>query len=169
MKILVWQWGRRGAGPRFAACLAGALRGRPGIEVTLSLCRDAEILAGAKPPRCEMPVRTYTGKASFLLRMARAARVAVPAPQAVPDEARPRDLRHVWTARSPDGDRAAVARDPTGDRGARCGFPPRRRISGADAAAASGLPDRRRPRGALRSMSGRACGSSRWRGTKDAS
>lgn len=38
--------------------------------MTLSLCRDAEILAGAKPPRCEMPVRTYTGKASFLLRMA---------------------------------------------------------------------------------------------------
>ena len=69
MKVLVWQWGRRGAGPRFAACLADALRGRPGIEVTLSLCRDAEILTGPNPPGCEMPVSTYTGMASFLLRL----------------------------------------------------------------------------------------------------
>ena len=69
MKILVWQWGRRGAGPRFAACLADALRGRPGIEVALSLCRNAEIMAGASPPRCEMPVRTYRGKLSFLARL----------------------------------------------------------------------------------------------------
>jgi glycosyltransferase involved in cell wall biosynthesis len=69
MKVLVWQWGRRGAGPRFAACLADALRGRHGIDVTLSLCQDAEILATANPPQCEMPVRTYTGMVSFLLRL----------------------------------------------------------------------------------------------------
>jgi glycosyltransferase involved in cell wall biosynthesis len=72
MKILVWQWGRRGAGPRFGACLAAALRERPGIEVTLSLCRDAEIMAGPNAPACEMPVRTYRGLASFLLRVATA-------------------------------------------------------------------------------------------------
>jgi glycosyltransferase involved in cell wall biosynthesis len=72
MNILVWQWGRRGAGPRFGACLAEALRGRPGIDVTLSLCRDAEIMTGPRPPRCEMPVRTYRGMASFLLRLATA-------------------------------------------------------------------------------------------------
>jgi hypothetical protein len=52
MNILVWQWGRRGAGPRFAACLAESLRERPGIEVILSLCREAEIMAGPNPPRC---------------------------------------------------------------------------------------------------------------------
>jgi glycosyltransferase involved in cell wall biosynthesis len=69
MKILVWQWGRRGAGPRFAACLANALRNRPGITLTLSLCQDAEILAAPRPPQCEMPVRTYTGMPSFLLRV----------------------------------------------------------------------------------------------------
>ena len=68
MRVLVWQWGRRGAGPRFAACLADALRGRPGVEVTLSLNRDAEIMRGECPPRCEMPVRTYGGMVSFLLR-----------------------------------------------------------------------------------------------------
>lgn len=72
MKVLVWQWGRLGAGPRFGACLAEALRGRPGVEVTLSLCRDAEIMMGANPPRCEMPVRTYRGMVSFLCRVATA-------------------------------------------------------------------------------------------------
>jgi glycosyltransferase involved in cell wall biosynthesis len=72
MKVLVWQWGRLGAGPRFGACLAEALRGRPDVEVTLSLCQDAEIMAGPNPPRCEMPVRTYRGMASFLLRLATA-------------------------------------------------------------------------------------------------
>jgi glycosyltransferase involved in cell wall biosynthesis len=69
VKILVWQWGRRGAGPRFAVCLADALRGRAGIEVALSLCQDAEILAGPNPPSCEMAVRTYGGMAAFLLRL----------------------------------------------------------------------------------------------------
>jgi len=72
VKVLVWQWGRLGAGPRFAICLADALRTRPGVEVTLSLCRDAEIVASADPPRCEMPVRTYHGLAGFLLRVASA-------------------------------------------------------------------------------------------------
>jgi glycosyltransferase involved in cell wall biosynthesis len=76
-KILVWQWGRRGAGPRFAACLAASLRGVPGIAVRLSLSRDAEIMAGPNPPRCEMPVRTYRGIVSFLARL-------VTAPLAVP-------------------------------------------------------------------------------------
>ena len=69
MNILVWQWGRRGAGPRFGACLAKALRDRPGIDVTLSLCRDAEIMSGPTKPRCELPVRTYRGMASFILRL----------------------------------------------------------------------------------------------------
>lgn len=72
MKILVWQWGRRGAGPRFGACLADALRGRAGIEVALSLCRDAEIMHAPNPPRCEMPVRTYKGMLGFLIRLATA-------------------------------------------------------------------------------------------------
>lgn len=72
MKVLVWQWGRRGAGPRFGACLAEALRGRPGVDVVLSLCRDAEIMRGPNPPRCEMPVRTYRGMASLAFRVATA-------------------------------------------------------------------------------------------------
>lgn len=70
MRILVWQWGRRGAGPRFAACLAQALRGRADLDVSLSLSRDAEIMQGLNPPPCELPVRTYRGLASFALRLA---------------------------------------------------------------------------------------------------
>jgi glycosyltransferase involved in cell wall biosynthesis len=77
MRVLVWQLGRLGAGPRFGACLAEALRDRPGIEVTLSLSRDAEIMIGPNPPLCEMPVRTYRSTASFLLRL-------VTAPLALP-------------------------------------------------------------------------------------
>jgi glycosyltransferase involved in cell wall biosynthesis len=76
MRVLVWQWGRRGAGPRFAACLADSLRGRPGLAVSLSLCRNAEIME-SDAPRCEMPVRTYRGPISFLSRI-------VTAPFAVP-------------------------------------------------------------------------------------
>ncbi|MEA2777316.1 MAG: hypothetical protein QOF90_2722, partial [Acetobacteraceae bacterium] len=72
MKVLVWQWGRFGAGPRFAACLADALRDRPGIEVTLSLCHEAEIMIGPAAPRCELPMRTYRGMVSFLVRFATA-------------------------------------------------------------------------------------------------
>jgi glycosyltransferase involved in cell wall biosynthesis len=69
MKILVWQWGRHGAGPRFAACLADSLRSDPGVSVILSLSRGAEILAGPDAPQCEMPVRTYRGLISFLFRL----------------------------------------------------------------------------------------------------
>ncbi len=67
MKILVWQWGRFGAGPRFAACLAEALRGS--AEVTLSLSRYAEIMRGAEAPVCELPVTTYRGVWSLLWRV----------------------------------------------------------------------------------------------------
>jgi glycosyltransferase involved in cell wall biosynthesis len=67
MRVLVWQWGRRGAGPRFAACLAAALRGT--MEVTLSLSRDAEIVRGAEAPACEWPVATYRGIWSLLWRI----------------------------------------------------------------------------------------------------
>jgi glycosyltransferase involved in cell wall biosynthesis len=76
MRILIWQWGRRGAGPRFATCLADSLRGRRGISVSLSLCRNAEIMK-ADPPPCEMPVRTYRGPISFLFRLLTAP-IAVP-------------------------------------------------------------------------------------------
>lgn len=59
MKLLVWQWGRRGGGPRYAIELAEALRTRPGIELFLSLSVHSEVLRGPAPPRCDLPWPTY--------------------------------------------------------------------------------------------------------------
>jgi glycosyltransferase involved in cell wall biosynthesis len=72
MKVLVWQWGRFGAGPRFASFLAEGLAEVPGVLATLSLARGAEIMRGAAPPRCDLPVRTYGSLAGFLARAAAA-------------------------------------------------------------------------------------------------
>ena len=73
MRVLVWQWGRYGAGPRFAAHLAEAMNGLPGVAGLLSLSADAEILLGADPPRCDLPVRTYTNIAGLAGRVLRGA------------------------------------------------------------------------------------------------
>jgi glycosyltransferase involved in cell wall biosynthesis len=68
--VLVWQWGRRGAGPRFAAELAESLRALPGHAVLLSLSRQAELLRQPDPPACGLPIATYDSAPSFLLRCA---------------------------------------------------------------------------------------------------
>jgi glycosyltransferase involved in cell wall biosynthesis len=72
MKILVWQWGRFGGGPRFAALLAEGLAAVPGVSVALSLARGAEIMRAAAPPPCDLPVDTYASLAGFLARAAAA-------------------------------------------------------------------------------------------------
>lgn len=43
MRLLLWHWGRRGAGPRYTLELARALEGR--CEVALSLSRQSELFA----------------------------------------------------------------------------------------------------------------------------
>jgi glycosyltransferase involved in cell wall biosynthesis len=67
-RVLVWQWGRFGGAPRFATLLAEGLAGLPGVKVILSLSRDAEILRQSSPPRCDLPVDTYSTIAGFLTR-----------------------------------------------------------------------------------------------------
>lgn len=62
MKILVWHWGRRGAGPIFAVRLSAALNAQ------LSLPEDAEILAGENPPPCEWREPTYKTKLGYVAR-----------------------------------------------------------------------------------------------------
>ena len=62
MRLLVWQWGRFGAGPRYAAGLAASLGAR------LSLSAQAELMQ-ADPQGCDVPVRTYEGFASLLARL----------------------------------------------------------------------------------------------------
>ncbi len=71
MKILVWHWGRRGAGPLFAAQLAQALATLPDCRAALSLAAGAEILAEPDPPDCDWREPTYKtplGYAGQLLR-----------------------------------------------------------------------------------------------------
>ena len=58
MRVLVWQWGRRGAGPRIAAELARGLAQVPGTTAALSLSAGAELLAGPNPPQCDLPEPT---------------------------------------------------------------------------------------------------------------
>lgn len=70
MRLLVWQWGRRGAGPRYAAELAESLGTLPGHQALLSLSRQAELLREPDAPACDLPVTTYDGLASFVLRCA---------------------------------------------------------------------------------------------------
>ncbi|CAH2604807.1 Glycosyltransferase family 4 protein [Rhodovastum atsumiense] len=69
MRVLVWHWGRRGAGPRFAAELAATMRDLPGHEALLSLSAQAELLAGPAAPVCELPFPTYSGLFSLLRRL----------------------------------------------------------------------------------------------------
>jgi glycosyltransferase involved in cell wall biosynthesis len=59
-RVVVWQWGRYGAGPRIGALLAEGFRGLGCSETILSLSRGAELLGGASAPRCELAVPTYT-------------------------------------------------------------------------------------------------------------
>ena len=68
MRVLVWQWGRRGAGPRFAAELARNFAGVSKTETLLSLASGAEILRSAAPPSCDLRFHTYGGVAGFAAR-----------------------------------------------------------------------------------------------------
>jgi glycosyltransferase involved in cell wall biosynthesis len=67
-RVLVWQWGRRGGAPRFAALLAEGLRAIPGTEVALALSSRAELLRGPAPPHCDMLTDTYGSLPGFLAR-----------------------------------------------------------------------------------------------------
>jgi glycosyltransferase involved in cell wall biosynthesis len=71
-RVLVWQWGRFGAGPRIAVLLAGGLEALPGVQSVLSLSRAAEILDGGRNLRCELPVETYAGVAGLAWRLVQA-------------------------------------------------------------------------------------------------
>ena len=70
MRVLVWQWGRHGAGPRVATELAAGFSRLDGVTALLSLAEGAEILAGPSPPHCDLPVRTYDSVRGLVGRLA---------------------------------------------------------------------------------------------------
>lgn len=88
MRILVWQWGRHGAGPRIAADFATAFGAVADTEALLSLSAGAELMQSATRPVCHLPVTTYAGAGGLLGRLAAwplfvpqlAARIAALAP-----------------------------------------------------------------------------------------
>lgn len=69
MRVLVWQWGRRGAGPLVATAMARELAAVPGVETLLSLSTMAELLLLPGAPANDVPVRTYTDRVGFVRRV----------------------------------------------------------------------------------------------------
>ncbi len=69
MKILVWQWGRRGAGPLCAVAFAREL-GRAGAATDLCLSAQSELVATGAAPAGTWTEPTYDGVASLLARLA---------------------------------------------------------------------------------------------------
>jgi len=67
--VLVWQWGRKGAGPRFAAELVSALGALPDVTPLLSLSTSSEQLLTTPAPACALPYATYTSLSGFLVRL----------------------------------------------------------------------------------------------------
>ena len=72
MRVIVWQWGRFGAGPRLAVSLAEGLRALGGVESVLSLSTGAEVMHGLDGANCELPVETYAGVAGLAWRLIQA-------------------------------------------------------------------------------------------------
>jgi len=67
LKILLWHWGRRGAGPRYTLELARALMRQQDTDVYLSVSSDSELIdafRALKIPTLE--IKTYTGFFSAL-------------------------------------------------------------------------------------------------------
>ena len=61
VRVIVWQWGRFGAGPRLAVSLAQGFSALGGVETQLSLSTAAEVMNGADGASCHLPVQTYSG------------------------------------------------------------------------------------------------------------
>lgn len=72
MRALIWQWGRRGAGPRIALEFAEALRATGSASVVLSLSRQSEIMLDGRTPDCDLPIDTYSGVAGVPQALLRA-------------------------------------------------------------------------------------------------
>jgi glycosyltransferase involved in cell wall biosynthesis len=68
MKVLVWHWGRRGAGPIIAAQLTSALAALPDTTAALSLAAAAEIFSQPDRPHCDWAEPTYDSAAGYVVQ-----------------------------------------------------------------------------------------------------
>ncbi len=68
LKILLWHWGRRGAGPRYTLELARSLMRQQDADVYLSVSKDSELIDEFRDLKLPMlEIKTYTGLFSALL------------------------------------------------------------------------------------------------------
>src|SRR5512143_1342830 len=87
MRVLVWQWGRFGAGPRFAFELAGALSHICGQKTLLSLAEGAELLQDKTlSAAVDLPVYTYANAREFVARTLDIRRILRPITQRLESE-----------------------------------------------------------------------------------
>jgi glycosyltransferase involved in cell wall biosynthesis len=71
LRILLWHWGRRGAGPRYTLDLTRALGQLPGVETYVSIGNTSELYAETMAcAQGAFNIDTYTGAWSALLRSA---------------------------------------------------------------------------------------------------
>lgn len=68
-RILLWQWGRRGAGPRIAADLARGFDRLEQTDVLLCLSAQAEILCSQGSPIHVVKIETYTSVFGLFCRI----------------------------------------------------------------------------------------------------
>ncbi len=79
MRVLVWQWGRYGAGPRFALELAKALERNCGCTTLLSMAEGAELFQQASLSKVvDLPLRTYANAHEFVARTLDIRRILAP-------------------------------------------------------------------------------------------
>jgi glycosyltransferase involved in cell wall biosynthesis len=79
MKVLVWQWGRFGSGPRYAFELARVLSQVCGQETFLSLAEGAELLQDETLSRAvDLPLYTYANRREFIARTLGIGRILQP-------------------------------------------------------------------------------------------
>ena len=79
MRVFVWQWGRFGAGARYALELSRALKEHCGHDVLLSLAEDAELMRDPATRRgVDMALYTYTNTPEFIWRSLGLRRVLKP-------------------------------------------------------------------------------------------
>ena len=101
MRLLLWYWGRRGAGGQLALALATALARRDDVAVALSLSAQADL--GAEFDALGLPtdrVRTYASAAGFVAGFARVpglARRLVRQARAFRADAVVSVMTHLWT------------------------------------------------------------------------
>ncbi|MDP1670883.1 MAG: glycosyltransferase family 4 protein, partial [Alphaproteobacteria bacterium] len=68
LKILLWHWGRRGAGPRYTLELARSLMRRQDVDVYLSVSKSSELIDQFRDLKLPMlEIKTYTGLFSAFL------------------------------------------------------------------------------------------------------